>query len=96
MQPFESEVRQFIVDNFLFGEAGSDLSESDSLLEKGLIDSTGILELVGFLQEKLGVTIEDHEIIPANLDSIGKITRFVQHKKGDTGGDGEPSRVSDH
>jgi len=46
--------------------------------------------------EKLGVTIEDHEIIPANLDSIGKITRFVQHKKGDTGGDGEPSRVSDH
>lgn len=96
MQPFEREVRQFIVDNFLFGEAGSDLSANDSLLEKGLIDSTGILELVDFLQEKLGVTIADDEIIPANLDSIAKIAGFVQRKKGDTGGDGEPSRVSDH
>lgn len=96
MQPFESEVHQFVVDNFLFGEGGSHLSANDSLLEKGLIDSTGILELVDFLQKKFGVPIEDHEITPANLDSIGKIARFVRQKKGDTGGDGAPSRVSDH
>jgi acyl carrier protein len=87
-QPFEIEIRQFIIDNFLFGEGGSDLSASDSLLEKGLIDSTGILELVGFLQARFGVDIEDHEIVPTNLDSIDKIARFVQRKKGDAGGHG--------
>ena len=95
MQPFESEIRQFVIDNFLFGEGGSDLSAHDSLLEKGLIDSTGILELVSFVQEKFGVKIEDHEIIPANLDSIEKIARFIQQKKGDAGGHGESSRASE-
>lgn len=96
MQPFEPEVHQFIIDNFLFGEGGSDLSAHDSLLEKGLIDSTGILELVGFVQEKFGVMIEDDEIVPANLDSIEKIARFIQHKKGNAGGHGESNHISDH
>lgn len=96
MQPFENEVRQFVIDNFLFGEGGDDLSAHDSLLEKGLIDSTGILELVGFVQEKFGVKIEDHEIVPANLDSIDKIARFIREKKGDASGHSESGCCSKH
>lgn len=94
MQPFENEVRQFIIDNFLFGESGDDLSLEDSLLEKGLIDSTGILELVGFLQKMFGIKIEDHEIIPTNLDSIDKIAAFVRQKSGDARGQGHESKSS--
>ena len=86
MSSYESEVREFIVDNFLFGEGGSNLSSHDSLLEKGLIDSTGILELVGFVQNKYGIGIEDHEIVPANLDSIDKLVRFIRQKKGEAVG----------
>ena len=86
MPSYEPEVREFIVNNFLFGEGGSELSSYDSLLEKGLIDSTGILELVEFVQKKYGIRIEDHEIVPANLDSIDKLVRFIQQKKGEAVG----------
>ena len=86
VRSYEPEIRQFIVDNFLFGEDGAELSSSDSLLDNGLIDSTGILELVGFLQKQFGLAISDHEIIPTNLDSIDKIVRFVERKKGDSSG----------
>jgi acyl carrier protein len=86
MQLFETEVRQFIIDNFLFGESGDDLSAEDSLLEKGLIDSTGILELVGFVQKTYGIKVGDHEIVPANLDSIWKIAEFIRQKTGDASG----------
>lgn len=82
MKPYEAEIRQFIVDNFLFGEGGDDLGEEDSLLGKGLIDSTGVMELVEFLQCQFQVRVEDDEIVPANLDSIEKISTFVQQKKG--------------
>ncbi|HTQ61282.1 MAG TPA: acyl carrier protein [Candidatus Solibacter sp.] len=81
--PAENVIRQFIVDNFLFGQDEGHLSTRDSLLEKGLIDSTGILELVGFLQSHFGLKIEDEEIVPSNLDSIEKITRFLETKRGD-------------
>jgi acyl carrier protein len=83
---YETEVRAFIVENFLFGEDGDGLTVRDSLLEKGIIDSTGILELVGFVQEKFGLRIEDHEIVPANLDSIEKIVQFIRQKTGDASG----------
>ena len=86
MQPFDAEVRKFIVDNFLFGEGGEDLSDDDSLLEKGLIDSTGILELVGFVQKTYTVKVADHEIMPANLDSIHKIAEFIRLKTGEASG----------
>ena len=82
-QTAENVIRQFIVDNFLFGQEDGALSAQDSLLDKGLIDSTGILELVGFLQSHFGLKIEDEEIIPSNLDSIVKITRFLELKKGE-------------
>jgi acyl carrier protein len=82
MSSLINEVRTFIVDNFLFGTNGDVLSAEDSLIEKGLIDSTGVLELVAFIQETFQIRVEDHEIVPANLDSIGKIATFVRLKKG--------------
>ena len=95
MSQFEDEVRQFIVANFLFGENEAELSVHDSLLEKGLIDSTGILELVGFVQTTFSLTVDDDEIVPANLDSIYKVARFIRQKKGEAVGQGQSSAGSD-
>jgi len=80
MELVESKVRQFIVDNFLFGEGDDGLKGEDSLLDKGLIDSTGILELVSFLQNCFHFQVEDNEIVPENLDSILRIASYVQRK----------------
>jgi acyl carrier protein len=74
-----NKIREFIIDNFLFGEAG-DLKNEVSLLDEGVIDSTGILELVAFLEEQFKIRIEDEEMIPENLDSIDHIAAFVERK----------------
>ena len=80
MTDYEPGLRQFIVDNFLFGKEDAPLANSDSLLEQGIIDSTGVLELVGFLEQKYGITVQDEELVPENLDSIDRLIRFVSHK----------------
>ena len=74
-----SEIRDFVVMNFLFGK-GDDLSDEESLLENGVIDSTGVLELVSYLQERFEIHIEDDEIVPANLDSIRNLVEYVGRK----------------
>jgi acyl carrier protein len=74
------EVRAFIIDNFLFGQGGEDLQSEDSLMDKGIIDSTGVLELVGFLERNYGLQVEDEDLLPENLDSISNITRYVENK----------------
>jgi acyl carrier protein len=76
----ERRVRQFIADNFLFGEDGDSLTDSQSLLEAGLIDSTGILQLVAFLESDFGISVADAEIVPDNLDAIRTIVRYVGRK----------------
>ena len=76
-----SEIRDFVVMNFLFGK-GDDLRDDESLLENGVIDSTGVLELVSYLQERFDMRIEDDEIVPANLDSIRNLVQFVSRKTG--------------
>lgn len=76
-----SEIRDFVVTNFLFGK-GDDLRDDESLLENGVIDSTGVLELVSYLQERFDMRIEDDEIVPANLDSIRNLVEFVGRKTG--------------
>ena len=76
----QHELRQFVVDTFLFGHDDERLSNSDSFLEIGVIDSTGIMELVSFLEQRYQITIRDDELIPANLDSIDQLVRFVSHK----------------
>ena len=74
------ELRRFIIDNFLFGVEDSQFSDDDSFLEKGLIDSTGVLELVAFIEEQYGIRFQDDEIIPENLDSINKLIQFLNKK----------------
>jgi acyl carrier protein len=78
--PNIEQLRQFVVDNFLFGQPADGLADTDSFLDRGIIDSMGVLELVGFLEESYGITIQDQELIPDNLDSIDKVASFLQRK----------------
>lgn len=78
--PRKAQIRQFIVENFLYGDSGVTFADGDSLLDQGLIDSTGILELVMFLEETYGVSVEDVELVPENLDSVQAIDNFVAGK----------------
>jgi acyl carrier protein len=77
----EQQIRDFIIENFLFGEEGNGLKDKDSLLEKGIIDSTGVLELVAYLEETYEFQVEDEELIPENLDSIENVTAYIERKR---------------
>ena len=72
-------IREFVIENFLFGEANG-LKDDTSFLEEGIIDSTGILELVTFLEEEFSIRVEDEELVPENLDSINNVTAFLERK----------------
>jgi acyl carrier protein len=75
--PINAEIRAFIVENFLFGDTTQPLGDETSLIEADLIDSTGVLELVAFIEERYGFTIADAEIVPDNLNSIASIGHFI-------------------
>jgi len=76
----EEVLRNFIVENFL-PSAGLDAFENDdSFMEKGIIDSTGILELLEFIEETFNIRVEDEEVIPDNLDSLNKLKSFINRK----------------
>lgn len=77
----KSKIRDFIIENFLFGSA-DDLADDSSFLDGGIIDSTGVLELVEFLEEDFSITVDDEELVPENLDSINCVTAFLQKKLG--------------
>lgn len=80
MTDFKSTIKNFIIDNFLFGD-DEGLEDDISFLEEGIIDSTGILELITFLEEDFSIKIEDEEMIPENLDSINNLIAFLNKKK---------------
>ena len=82
--PLKSEIREFIVDNFLFGEGGEKLADGDSLVEGGVIDSMGVAELVAFVESRFGISVADDELVPDNLDSIARVAAFVERKRGHT------------
>jgi acyl carrier protein len=75
------QVRQFIVKNFYVADAAA-LPDGASLLERGIIDSTGVLEVIAFIEKTFAVRVEDDEMLPENLDSIERIAAFVERKKG--------------
>jgi acyl carrier protein len=79
-------VRELVTDNFVYRAEAGPLPESASLLEAGLIDSTGVLELVALLESTFSIRVADEEVVPENLDSIGRITAFVRRKLGAGGG----------
>ena len=76
---YNQEIRDFVVTNFLYGEAGS-LQDDTSFLDSGTIDSTGVLELVAFLEQRFQIKVLDEEMIPENLDSIDRLSRFIAAK----------------
>ena len=88
MASIETEVRQYILDNFLFGRTEVVVSGDASFLDLGIIDSTGVLELVTFLEDQYQIKVGDEELIPANLDSLNGITRFVEAKRAATADNG--------
>ena len=74
------QIRQFLLTNFYVPDPAT-LADDVSLLETGIIDSTGVLEVIGFLEDTFGITVEDDEMLPENLDSIERISAFVARKK---------------
>jgi len=76
----EAKVREYILENYLFTNDQNALMNEDSFLDKGIIDSTGILEIIMFLEDEFGVKVEDEEMIPENLDSVKNIVSFIQRK----------------
>lgn len=75
------QIRGFILENFLFTSDASALAFDDSLLDRGIVDSTGMLEIIMFIEEQLGVTLAENEMVPENLDSVNSIARFVECKR---------------
>jgi acyl carrier protein len=75
------DVKKFIVNNFLFGMGDNLFASDDSLLEKGIVDSTGVLELIAYLEQNYKMKINNDELIPENLDSLDNIASFVFRKK---------------
>lgn len=75
----EKDVREFIASNFLYGQ-DRNFDNDDSFLTEGIIDSTGVLQLVSFLEETYGITVEDEELRPDNLDSVNNITAYLARK----------------
>ena len=75
------QVREFVVSNFYVPDATA-LSDEASLLAQGIIDSTGVLEVIAFIESTFGIRVEDHEVLPENLDSVARIASYVQRKRG--------------
>jgi acyl carrier protein len=76
----EQQLREFISATFLYGQEAT-IRPDESLLEGGIIDSTGMLELIAHLEETYGFSIDDHELVPENLDSLQNLVAFVQRKQ---------------
>ena len=80
MQTNSDKIRAFIFSNFLFDAEESALDNDTSFLEQGIIDSTGVLELVEWLEETFAMKVEDEELIPENLDSVNRLAQFIARK----------------
>ncbi len=76
----EQTISNFVIENFIFEENPNQLDNNQSFLESGIIDSTGMLELVSFIEEKYDIKIEDEELIPDNLDSVNNVSQFINKK----------------
>jgi acyl carrier protein len=77
----QSNIRKFILTNYLFTDDETKLENSASLIQAGTLDSTGVLELIAFVEEKFGIQVADEEMVPANLDSVNSIVAFLARKK---------------
>lgn len=78
----KKKLKAFIIDKFLLGDDSKTLNDDDSFLERGIIDSTGVLELVSFIEETFNIKVEDEELVPDNLDSLDNLTSYMKKKTG--------------
>ncbi|TKB07433.1 phosphopantetheine-binding protein [Desulforhopalus sp. IMCC35007] len=81
MKEYIPKIRAFIFENFLFDAEEDSLQNESSFLEQGIIDSTGVLELVEWLEEEFSITVDDDELIPENLDSVLLLSAYIDRKK---------------
>ena len=81
MESVRQQLRTFVIDNFLYGRR-TQLRDEDSFLDMGIIDSTGLLELVNFIEKQYRVHVEEADLTPENLDSIARLTQFLERKQG--------------
>lgn len=80
MSDVQDRIEKFVLDQLLLGDAERMPSREDSLIETGVVDSTGVLELIEFLESEFGIQVADTETVPENLDGIGRLTAFVGRK----------------
>ena len=73
-------IRQYVLENFMFTDDETLLRNQDSFLDDGIVDSTGVLELVAFVEETFGIVVQDEEILPENFDSVAELAHYVQEK----------------
>lgn len=77
----QDSIRQFVITNFYVADAAA-LKNEQSLLDAGIVDSTGVLEIISFVEREFSITVADAEMLPENLDSVTNIARFVARKRG--------------
>jgi acyl carrier protein len=74
------ELRKFVTDNFMFGKPCEGFADDDSFIERGIIDSTAVMELIAFLEKRYAIKLQDPDLVPDNLDSINGLARFVESR----------------
>ena len=79
-EEIRDKIRTFLVENFLVLDEATELDDGESLLEMGIIDSKGVLELVGFLEQTFGLGVQDQEVIPENFDTVDNVVTYVAGK----------------
>jgi acyl carrier protein len=84
-EEIKAAVRKYLADNVLYSGGIEDLGDDSSFLERNLLDSTGVLELVGFIEDHFAVKVGDDEIVPENLDSLGLIAAYITRKRASAG-----------
>jgi acyl carrier protein len=75
------QIRTYVTNNLLFNQSGYQLNDDTSFLDEGIVDSTGVVELVLFVEENFGLTVEDSEIVPDNFDSVNRLATYVLTKQ---------------
>ncbi len=80
MEKIKQSIKNYIVENVLYGANEHELCYDDSFLDKGIVDSTGIMEIVGFIEDEYDISVDDDELIPENLDTINNLAKYVKGK----------------
>ena len=78
----QTQIKDYIAQNLLFSDDGFGYSDDASFLEEGIVDSVGIMELVMFLEETFGISVDDEDLTPDNFDSVNKLANYIKQKTG--------------